>query len=142
MTSVLRHRYGRALGAGALSVALLSGGTAGAFAATPTPTPTATSTTHMAAKASITLTANKTSVKAGEAVKLTGRTKGLKVGSPLALQHLASGKWTNLKATTTVKKGSSYAMVAKLPKGTHQLRVVSANKTGKVVSPTVTVKVS
>ncbi|MER6730869.1 hypothetical protein [Streptomyces puniciscabiei] len=41
MTSVLRHhRYGRALGAGVLSVALLSGGTTGAFAATSTQTPT------------------------------------------------------------------------------------------------------
>ncbi|EST24157.1 hypothetical protein [Streptomyces roseochromogenus] len=142
MTSVLRHRYGRALGAAALSVALISGGTAGAYAASPKPTPTPTSTTHMTVKASITLTVNKTSVKAGQAVKLTGRTKGLKIGSPLVLQHLVSGKWTNLKATTTVKKGSSYAMMAKLPKGTHHLRVASVSKSGKVVSPTVTVKVS
>ncbi|MFJ9924860.1 hypothetical protein SAMN04490357_2909 [Streptomyces misionensis] len=44
MTSVLRHhRYGRALGTGAITVALLSGGTAAAFAApTPTPSPTRT----------------------------------------------------------------------------------------------------
>ncbi|MGZ0231716.1 hypothetical protein [Streptomyces sp. CPS1] len=49
MTSVLRHhRYGRALGTGALTVALLTGGTAAAFAAptpTPSPTPTGTATT-------------------------------------------------------------------------------------------------
>ncbi|AKJ13318.1 hypothetical protein ABB07_25785 [Streptomyces incarnatus] len=45
MNSELRHhRYGRALGAGVLSVALLSGGTTGAFAATSTPTPSPTRT--------------------------------------------------------------------------------------------------
>ncbi|KOV67933.1 hypothetical protein [Streptomyces sp. MMG1121] len=142
MTSVLRHRYGRALGAGALSVALLSGGTAGAYAAgsSSSPSPTSSSSAGMA---SITLTAGKTSVKAGDTVKFTGRTKGLKINSPLVLQQEKNGKWIPLKATGKVKKGSSYAILAKLKtKGTEKLRVSSATMNGKVHSPTVTVKVS
>ncbi|MFF7351386.1 MULTISPECIES: hypothetical protein [Streptomyces] len=144
MTSVLRHhRYGRTLGACALSVALLSGGTAGAFAATkpsPTGSPMGSPTSAMA---SITITADKTSVKAGDTVKFTGRTKGLKVGSPLVLQHEKNGKWVPLKATAKVKTGSSYALTAKLnTTGTEKLRVASATMHGKVHSPTVTVKVS
>lgn len=134
MTSVLR--YGRALGAGALSVALLSGGTAGAFAASDSHHPATTTAT-------ITVKPDKTSVKAGDTVKFTGRTKGLKVGSPLVLQHEKSGKWIPLKATAKVKTGSSYALTAALnTKGTEKLRVASATLSGKVYSPTVTVTVS
>ncbi|MEU9446289.1 hypothetical protein AB0D42_36660 [Streptomyces sp. NPDC048304] len=190
MTSVLRHSYVRALGAGALSVALLSGGTAGAFAASPSPSPTpsmsmdspmpgmsmdstmpgmsmdsptpgmsmaspsmgdtmarptpggtmASPTTGMA---SITVRAHKSSVKAGQTVNFTGRTKGLKIGTPLVLQHMKSGKWTPLKATAKVRRGSSYSIVAKLnTKGTETLRVAAANGSAKVYSSTVTVKVS
>ncbi|OLZ66576.1 hypothetical protein AV521_27160 [Streptomyces sp. IMTB 2501] len=140
MTSVLRHRYGRALGACALSVALLSGGTAGAYAAGIKPSP---SPSNSAAKASITLTANKTSVKAGETVKFTGRTTGLKINSPLVLQREKNGKWVPMKATGKVKQGSSYAILATFKTaGTETLRVSSATMGGKVHSPTVTVKVS
>jgi hypothetical protein len=137
MTSVLRHRYGRALGAGALSVALLYGSSAAtAFAATDTAKPS-----PMAG--SITVKANKSSVKAGDKVTFTGRTKGLKIGTPLVLQHEKNGKWNALRATAKVKKGSSYALIAQLnTKGTEKLRVASANTSGKVHSPTVTVKVS
>ncbi|KUN05206.1 hypothetical protein AQI95_17160 [Streptomyces yokosukanensis] len=144
MTSVFRHRYGRTLGAGVVTVALLSGGTAGAFAASSTPSPTTkSSSSPTTGMASITLTAAKTSLKAGDMVKLAGRTKGLKFNTPLLLQHEKDGKWTALKASTKVKKNNSYAILAKLnTKGTEKLRVVSANKNGKVVSPTVTVKVS
>ncbi|MEV6111476.1 hypothetical protein AB0L59_02915 [Streptomyces sp. NPDC052109] len=144
MTSVLRHRYGLALGASALSVALLSGGTAGALAATGTPSPMTSPTVSPATgMASITLTAKPTSVKAGHSVVFTGRTKGLKVGSPLVLQQQTNGKWMPLRATGKVKTGSSYAITTKLSKkGTHTLRVASATKSGKVYSPTVTVTVS
>ncbi|MFB8174734.1 hypothetical protein ACFC8N_01465 [Streptomyces sp. NPDC055966] len=149
--SFTRSRCARALAAGTLSLALLSAGTAAAFAANEKPSPSPT--THMTGKpkptsspsmdkASITLTAKPTTVKTGESVKLAGRTSGLKIGSPLVLQHEVNGKWTKLTPTTVVKKNNSYAMTAKLPKGTHVLRVVSANKAGKAVSPTVTVKVS
>lgn len=132
MTSVLRHHCLRALGTGALSVVLLSGGTAGALAVVPTP----------GTMASITVKAEKTEVKAGDKVTFTGRTKGLKVGSPLVLQHEKDGKWTSLRATAKVKKGSSYALIAKLnTKGTEHLRIAGASAAGKVYSPTVTVKV-
>ncbi|MFF9766121.1 hypothetical protein ACF1GT_05810 [Streptomyces sp. NPDC014636] len=163
MTSVLHHRHGRALGSGALCVALLSGGTAGAFAASPSPSPNSTNTNPSPSStttspspnvtntspspsstgaASISARADKSSVKAGGQVKLIGRTKGLKVGSPLVLQHEKSGKWTSLKATAKVKTGSSYALLAKLnTKGTEHLRVASVTKAGKVYSPTVTVRV-
>ncbi|MGW0992064.1 hypothetical protein [Streptomyces sp. NPDC002520] len=137
MTSVLRHRYGRALSAGALSVALLSGGTAGAYAAGSSPSPSPS-----AKAASITAKAHKTTVKAGDKVTFTGRTTGLKVGSPLVLMQEKAGKWTPLKATTKVKTGSSYALTARLnTKGTQHLRVASANMSGKVHSPSVMVKV-
>ncbi|MEV6835455.1 hypothetical protein AB0N17_13215 [Streptomyces sp. NPDC051133] len=136
MTSVLRHhRHGRALGACALSVALLSGGTAGAFAAT-RPSPDST----MAA--SITVTIHGNTVKAGDKVKISGRTKGLKVGTPLVLQHRKNDKWVPLKAAAKVKAGSSYAFFAKLnTKGVEMLRVAGANGSGKVYSPPVTVHV-
>ncbi|WP_330340076.1 hypothetical protein [Streptomyces sp. NBC_00557] len=144
MTSVLRHSHARALGAGALTVALLSGGTAGAFAASPSPSPTPTRTmsSPSAGMASITATARPASVKHGHTVLLAGRTKGLKVGSPLIVQQEMNGKWVPLRATGKVKTGSSYAITAKLTRtGTQKLRVASATMAGKVYSPTVTVKV-
>ncbi|MGW2031536.1 hypothetical protein [Streptomyces spinosus] len=132
MTSVLRDHCLRTLGAGALSVALLSGGTTGALAAGPSPGTTA----------SITVKADKTEVKAGDKVTFTGRTKGLKVGSPLVLQHEKSGKWIPLRATAKVKKGSSYALIAKLnTKGAEHLRIAGVSGSEKVYSPTVAVKV-
>ncbi|MES4887690.1 hypothetical protein [Streptomyces sp. NPDC096012] len=131
MTSVLRHRSSRVLGAGALSVALFCGGTAGAVAAGSASSPGDSS-------GSITVKADKSTVKAGDKVRFTGRTKGLKIGTPLVLQHEKSGKWTSLKATAKVRNGSSYVLVGKLnTKGTEHLRIAA----GKVHSPTVTVKV-
>ncbi|AOR33362.1 hypothetical protein BFF78_21845 [Streptomyces fodineus] len=75
-------------------------------------------------------------------MKLTGRTKGLKISTALVLQHRMAGKWTNLNAATKAKKGSSYSLQAKLSKGTHVLRIAAVNGSGKVYSSTVTVKVS
>ncbi|KUN20385.1 hypothetical protein AQJ11_29810 [Streptomyces corchorusii] len=132
MTSVLRHHRLRTFGAGALSVALLSGGTSGALAASPSPS----------TMASITVKADKTEVKARDKVTFTGRTKGLKVGSPLVLQHEKSGKWIPLRATAKVKKGNSYALIAKLnTKGAEHLRIAGVSGSEKVYSPTVAVKV-
>ncbi|MEU2716876.1 hypothetical protein [Streptomyces sp. NPDC007205] len=140
MTWVLRHRCGRALGAGLLSVALLSGGTAGAFAAgSAAPSAGSAPPSPTTGMASITINVNKSAVKAGQMVKFTGRTKGLKIGTPLVLQHEKNGKWTNLKSTAKVRKGSSYELLARLnTKGTEHLRVAA----GHVYSPAVTVKVS
>ena len=156
----------RSLAAGVLSLALLSAGTAGAFAAEakpkpspsmsakpspsksakpspsksakPSPSKSAKPSPSKSTAASITITVNKTSVKAGNTVTFTGRTKGLKVGTLLVLQHQKGTKWTTLKASTTVKKGSSYSLTAKLnTKGTQHLRISACT----VHSPVVTVTV-
>jgi hypothetical protein len=139
------HRpVSRALAAGALSLALLSAGTAGAFAAEAKPTPAPSSprpkpSPSMSAMGSITIRASKTSVKAGDKVTFTGRTQGLRIGTPLVLQHQNHGKWIPLKASVKVKNGSAYSLTAKInTKGTEQLRIAA----GKTHSPTVTVKVN
>ncbi|MEV7542532.1 hypothetical protein [Streptomyces sp. NPDC089915] len=126
----------RVLAAAALSATLLTGAAATSHAAA-TPSPKASASTS-AEPASLTLTVDKTEVKAGEKVHATGRTKGLKIGSKVVLQHRKNGKWTTLKAETVVKNGSSYALDAKLnTKGAEELRVQS----GEVFSPSVTVTV-
>ncbi|WP_055493059.1 hypothetical protein [Streptomyces sp. TP-A0356] len=221
MKSSLRTRSARATAAGALSVALLTAGTAGAFAADPSPSgskaaspapsmsmttspapskkatspmpgkttsaPTSTakpkktykaspapkpkktqaavptpkaketqaavpsqspamkgmkgSPNHRAVTAapgSITLRASKNEVKAGDPVTFTGRTKGLKIGSTVVLERFNGKKWVPMKASTTVKKGSSYALNTKLTtKGTQKFRVTD----GKTASTPVTVTV-
>ncbi|MFF3983835.1 hypothetical protein [Streptomyces sp. NPDC001601] len=144
-----QRQISRALAAGALSVALLSAGSAGAFATEAKPTPSPTMSAKPKPKpspsptttASISARANTTSVKPGEPVTVTGRTSGLKVGWPLVLQHQKGGKWVPLKATAKVKNGSSYSLTTTLSNpGTEHLRVAAVGK--KVYSPTVTVKVS
>lgn len=166
MTSVLRHhRYGRTLGAGVLSVALLSGGTTGAFAAThapsPTPSPTMTRSGMPTARpsmtrsgmptmrpsrmpnamGSITVAANHRAVKVGNTVVFTGRVRGVKSGSTLVLQHLRNGKWISLKYTGVVNKNGTYMIKRTFTdKGTHHVRV--ATKSGTLHSSPVTVRVS
>ncbi|MFI6353346.1 hypothetical protein ACIBJF_11930 [Streptomyces sp. NPDC050743] len=163
MTSAPRHRrYGRALGAGTLSVALLSGGTAGAFAVTsakpPTPSPTrsgmpvrppviGSGTPSMKpsrvpmAMGSITISPNRRAIKAGDTVVFTGRVTGAKRGSTLVLQHMRNGKWTTLRTTTVVGNSGRYTIKRTFTsKGTEQVRV--AVKSGMVHSSPVSVKVS
>ncbi|MEU9380920.1 hypothetical protein AB0D38_07965 [Streptomyces sp. NPDC048279] len=139
------HRpVSRALAAGALSLALLSAGSAGAFAAEAKPSPAPSSakpkpSPSRSAMGSIAIKADKASVKAGDKVTFTGRTQGLKIGTPLVLQHQNHGKWVPLKASVKVKNGSAYALTAKInTKGTEHLRLAA----GKTHSPTVTVKVN
>lgn len=131
MNVTLRGRGTRTIAAGALSLALLSAGTASAFAASPSP--------NASAMGSITVKADKSTVKAGDKVTFSGRTKGLKVGTKLVLQHEKSGKWNALNGSTAVKNGSSYSLTAKLnTKGQEHLRIAA----GTTYSPTVTVKVN
>ncbi|GHK00274.1 hypothetical protein SY2F82_20710 [Streptomyces sp. Y2F8-2] len=164
--SSLRTRSARALAAGALSAALLASAAATAFAADPVapnpvaPNPVAPDPAHSASAklpglvtkpdqtnrkpavtaASITIRANKTDVKSGQSVTLTGQTKGLKAGDRLDLQRYDGRKWTTVK-TVTVKRGSSYTYAVVTPKltgmGKEKLRVVHA----KTMSPTVTITV-
>jgi hypothetical protein len=149
MTSVLRHhRYGRALGAGVLSAALLSGGTAGASAATSKPTPKPISGTPTmkpsrmpTAMGSVSVSASHKAVRVGDTVAFTGRVKGVKSGSTLVLQHKHNGKWTSLRTTAVVNKNGTYTIKRKFTnRGTEQVRV--ATKSGTFTSSPVTVKVS
>lgn len=165
MNSTFRSRCAKAIGAGALSVTLLSAGTAGAFAASPSaaspspkPSMTGTARPHITgtakptrtgmpmptrtgmgmASGSITARVSKTQVHPGQSVTLTGRAKGVKVGTKVVLLHMHNGKWTALKSSTVLKNGSSYSLITKLNnKGKEQLRVMA----GKIVSPTVLVTV-
>ncbi|MFJ1605092.1 hypothetical protein ACIOHS_17230 [Streptomyces sp. NPDC088253] len=160
MNSTLRSRCAKAIGAGALSITLLSAGTAGAFAASPSaapnPKPSMTGTAKPSmtgtakpnktggaihspmANGSITARVSKAQVKAGQSVTFTGRAKGVKVGTKVVLLRMHNGKWTALKSSTVLKNGSSYSLTTKLSnKGKEQLRVMA----GKVVSPTVLVTV-
>ncbi|MFE4409418.1 hypothetical protein ACIQFZ_04005 [Streptomyces sp. NPDC093064] len=127
--------------AGALSAALVSAGSAGAFAAT-SPSPKATRT-HTAmptkAAASITARASHSSIRAGQSVTLTGRTAHLAAGTKLTVQHLNNGKWTTLRATTAVKKGDTFTVSTKLAvKGKQELRVVHGDTHSKSVTVDVT----
>jgi hypothetical protein len=85
---------------------------------------------------SITIKATPTTVESGQTVMFTGHTKGLKTGTKLTLQEKLKGKWVPLRETTSVNKGSSYALkTAFKAKGRQQLRVVNA----KTTSPSATV---
>jgi hypothetical protein len=138
--ATLRSRCARTFAAGALSAALLTAGAVGTFghaAASPKPKPSP-STSASKSAASITVKASSASVKAGDKVTFTGRTKGMPIGSKLVLQHKKGSKWTTLQASTTVKQGSSYSLDAKLnDKGKQELRI----KYDEVISPSVTVTV-
>ncbi|MFF3915553.1 hypothetical protein ACFYZB_19010 [Streptomyces sp. NPDC001852] len=172
MNSELRHhRYGRTLGAGVLSVVLLSGGTTGAFAATstqtPTPSPTRTgrptptrtgmptarpSVTRTgrptmkpsrtpAAMGSITVAANRTAIKVGNTVVFTGRVTGLRRGSTLVLQHQENGKWTTLNYRTVVGNNGRYTIKRTFTTSGTH-HVRVATRSGSLHSSPVTVTVS
>ncbi|MFF8590434.1 hypothetical protein ACF061_03150 [Streptomyces sp. NPDC015220] len=139
MHATLRRRCIRTLAAGALSAALVSVGSAGAFAADSAPMPKPSPTHTMTAMAkSISIKASHSRIRAGQSVTLTGRTANLAAGTKLTVQRLHNGKWTTLRATTVVKKGDTYTVTTKLAaKGTEHLRVVS----GPTRSKTITVDV-
>ncbi|MCN9241257.1 hypothetical protein NGF19_10740 [Streptomyces sp. RY43-2] len=151
MKSSLRTRSTRVLAVGALSAALLTAGTAGAFAAEPNPNPKATRMAEPEAtlkqdpninerSASVTTKVDRTQVMAGEKVTLTGRTDGLKTGSPVVIERYYDGKWTPIKTELhyTIDKNYNYRLDTRLDyKGQEQLRV----RAGDVVSQPVTVTV-
>ncbi|MFF9123376.1 hypothetical protein ACF09J_08785 [Streptomyces sp. NPDC014889] len=141
MHLTLRSRCVRGVAVGALSAALVSAGSAAAFAA-PRPSPMPTRT-HEAmptrAAESITVRASHRSIRSGESVTLTGRTAHMAAGTRLTVQHLSNGKWTTLRATTLVKKGDTYTVSTKLAvKGKQQLRVVHGNTHSATVTVDVT----
>ncbi|MER5733528.1 hypothetical protein ABT084_35230 [Streptomyces sp. NPDC002138] len=133
-----RGRRVRMAAVGALSAALLAAGAVGTVASAATnakPTPSAS----QSAAATVTLTATPATVKTGGKVSFTGRTKGVPIGTKVVLQHKYGAKWTTLRASTTVKQGSSFALDSTFrDKGKEELRVM----VGEAVSPTVTVTVT
>ncbi|PZH14628.1 hypothetical protein C1I97_10350 [Streptomyces sp. NTH33] len=149
MHLTLRSRCVRGAAAGALSVALVSVGSAGAVAATdPSPMPTRTHTSPMPtrthspmptrAAAAITARVSHTSMRSGQEVTLSGRASHLATGTRLTVQRDVNGKWTTLR-TTTVQRGGTFSVPVKLTgKGTERLRVTQDG----THSRTVTVRVS
>ncbi|WP_445528590.1 hypothetical protein [Streptomyces cyslabdanicus] len=139
MHLTLRH-CARGVAAGVLSAALVSAGSAAAFAATsPSPKQTRMHTTMPTRAASITARSSHDAIRAGESITLTGRTANLATGTKLTVERMENGKWTALRTTTEVKKGDTYTVSTKLAtKGKQQLRVVH----GDARSETVTVNVT
>ncbi|GAA3839898.1 hypothetical protein [Streptomyces chiangmaiensis] len=137
MKSSLRTRSARLLPVGALSVALLATGAAGAFAA-PAPQHSAT-TVKTATMASISVNASRTELQSGESVTFTGAATGLKIGDTLSLQRYDGTKWVTVK-TVKVAQGNTYTFMAtKLTtRGSERFRVSH----GATVSPTVIVSVN
>ncbi|MFB7636065.1 hypothetical protein ACFC0M_34685 [Streptomyces sp. NPDC056149] len=124
---------------GAACAALLAGG-AGTAIAAPSAVPDLHTATVATAKTheEIGVKASAKSIKAGQTVTLSGRTKGIKTDSKLTVQHMNKGKWTTLHANTKTKHGGYYSVKVKLSKkGQEKLRVAH----GKTHSSTVTVTV-
>ncbi|MGW3954179.1 hypothetical protein ACWEKM_25380 [Streptomyces sp. NPDC004752] len=138
MTFTFRSRTVRTVAAGALTVALVSAGSAAAQAAAdPSPKPT---TTHSDAPilASLTAEVSPTSVKPGEEIRITGRSTGLLVGAPVTLQQEKHGQWTTLQMSSTVKNGDSYTLTTRpTAMGTQHYRVMSGTTHSPAVSVTV-----
>lgn len=129
---------------GTACAALLAGGAGGIAAASTVASDTHAATgielsmPYKAKKESITVKANKKSVKVGEKVTLAGKTTNIPKDAKLTVQHQLGKKWTTLHASTKVKRGGGYSTDVKLnKKGTEHLRVAH----GKTVSRTVTVTV-
>ncbi|TJZ42833.1 hypothetical protein FCH28_33630 [Streptomyces piniterrae] len=123
---------------GVAAVALLAGGTAGAFAAPQDlHKPTSVVATAPTA-ASLTAKASVTTVKAWEQFRITGIAKGIAAGSKVTVQQKQGGKWVALPASAPVNASGTYGVRVKLGiKGVNQLRVGA----GSTVSPVVTVTV-
>ncbi|GAA1909767.1 hypothetical protein [Streptantibioticus ferralitis] len=119
---------------GALSAALLAGGTTGAIAASAAPKPAPSAS----AKSSLTIKVSPTTVKAGQQVTIVGAAKGLATGSTVQLQHRNGSKWTSLQSSAKVLKGNIYKLTAKLnTKGREVLRVHDGTTTSSPVTVTV-----
>ncbi|MFJ8331832.1 hypothetical protein [Streptomyces sp. NPDC094437] len=129
MTASAKTRRLRMAAIGTACAAALLAGGAGASVASAADQPAAAAAPTASAmapkaKASITVTADKHTVKAKDSVMLSGMTKGLRNGTKLQVQHWNKGKWTSLHSTTVVKK-DKYSVKVKLnDKGVAKLRVV------------------
>ncbi|MFF3874687.1 hypothetical protein [Streptomyces sp. NPDC001978] len=139
MSISLRSRGARAVSVVAVSVALMSAGSAGAFAASTTPSPKHTMTHSATHKtASITVKAHPTSVKAGEKVRFTGHTTGIRAGASVILQQRENGTWHTLHTHTAIKKGHAFSLTDRpTAKGTQHFRVSHGTTNSSTVNVTV-----
>ncbi|MER6048995.1 hypothetical protein ABT168_16320 [Streptomyces sp. NPDC001793] len=132
------NRAVRYAAVGMVTVALLAGGSAAAFAAPEhvhTPAPVVATAP---AKATLTAKASATTVKAWQEFRITGAAKGFKPGAKVTVQQKQHAKWVSLPAQAPVNASGSYAIRVKLGiKGVNELRIAS----GGVVSPVVKVTV-
>jgi hypothetical protein len=118
-------------------VALAVGGVgvAGALQANATPE----STRMVAALPTISIKANKTTVKAWTKVALTGRTTGVAAGTKVQVQRKQNGRWVKFPAITTVTKSGTYRVWVKSGRaGVNQFRVLTPNVASSPVNITVT----
>jgi hypothetical protein len=91
----------------------------------------------VAAAPSISVRADKTRVKAGAKVTLTGTTTGIPTNTKVTVQDLQNGRWVNL-ATTNVTRRATYSVsVTSRRIGVNTLRVVTTRAASGSVKVTV-----
>lgn len=98
-----------------------------------------TATSATAARATISITASPTKVKAWQQFVLKGKATGTKAGTKVVVQRLEKGKWVTFPASTTVTRSGSYAVRVKSGRtGTWKFRVATSKAASKAVTITVT----
>jgi hypothetical protein len=115
---------------------------AGALQASATPdTIRTTSSTAVArvvaAAPSISVGADKTRVKAGAKVTLTGTTKGIPANTKVTVQDLQNGRWVNLTTTNVTRKATYSVSVTSRRIGVNTFRVVTTRAASGSVKVTV-----
>lgn len=138
MTSTKPHSARLAV-AGALSAALLAGGTATAFAAPHAVHPAPHPVPHRPpAGSSITFRVSPFSLRAGQRITATGLGSGLATGSRVLLQRRSGSRWTSLPVSTTLRRGGGYSLSAPLSvRGRQVLRVLDGTTASSPVGVTV-----
>ncbi|MCQ4040685.1 hypothetical protein ACFOSC_22265 [Streptantibioticus rubrisoli] len=125
--------------AAALSAALLTGGTATAFAAPNTVHPAPRPVPHRApAKSSITFRVRPSSLRSGQRITAAGQGTGLAIGSRVQLQRRIGSRWSSLPASTALRRGGVYSLTTPLSiRGRQILRVLDGTTASSPVTVTV-----
>jgi hypothetical protein len=123
----------------ALSAAMLTGGSAGALAASNPIHPAPHSVPHRTpAKSSITVRVSPSSLRAGQRITAAGRGTGLAIGSKVQLQRRVGSRWTSLPASTAIRRGGVYSLTTPLSiRGRQVLRVLDGTTASSPVTVTV-----
>ncbi|MYW49103.1 hypothetical protein GT346_38805 [Streptomyces sp. SID161] len=123
---------------GAASLALAGTATAATGTATHTTPSASVAQQAPAAQAGITAKPSKTSVRAWELFRVTGKTTGIAAGSKVTLQQKQRGSWVSLPASAPVSRDGSYSLGVKLGlKGKNDLRIVNGRTASPVFDVTV-----